>query len=99
MKVTVQYWGQIKKAAGGASETVEIDAGSTTRELVLRLAELHGEGLRKFLLDETGAPRRNLLVVVRDEQSHWDNPTALHDGDTVSLVPPISGGAAASIRR
>lgn len=92
MYVTVKYWGQIKNAAGRASESVEVVEECTAQELVKRLAEERGEPLRGHLMDDEGRPRASLLLVVGDEQVSWDTPRKLEDGDLVTLLPPISGG-------
>ncbi|MCZ6792932.1 MAG: MoaD/ThiS family protein [Planctomycetota bacterium] len=92
MNVTVKYWGQIKQAAGQASEPVEVTDDCTAQELVLRLANDRGEPLRAHLLDEAGNPRASLLLVVGEEQVSWDSPHRLRDGDVITLLPPISGG-------
>jgi len=92
MRVTVKYWGQIKQAAGRASECVEVDEGATVRDLIGKIAAERGEHLRGHLLDAGGAPRASLLCAVGDEQVSWDAPRQLAEGDVVTFLPPIAGG-------
>ncbi len=92
MKVTVQYLAQVKRAAGCASEAVELDDASSPRELVRRLAERHGEALRGLLLGPTGEPHASLLVFVGDEQVRWEPARELRDGDVVTVLAPMAGG-------
>lgn len=94
MTITVHYSAQIKQAAGIAEESVDIESGCSAQDLISRVAERHGEPLRGFLVDESGAFRTNNLLVVGDEQVDWATPRALHDGDVVTILPPISGGRA-----
>jgi molybdopterin converting factor small subunit len=91
VNVTVRYSAQAQAAAGVASESVPLDGARTVRELVARLAERHGEPLRRLLLRADGAPAA-VLIVVGDEQVRFDDPRPLRDGDVVSLLTPISGG-------
>jgi molybdopterin converting factor small subunit len=92
MRVAVNYLAQVKQAAGCASEAVELDGGSSLRELVRRLAERHGEPLRGLLLGPTGSPHDSLLLFVGDEQVRWEAARALRDGDVVTVLAPMAGG-------
>jgi molybdopterin converting factor small subunit len=92
MQVTVEYAAQIKRVAGTASETVEVGATCTVQELVKKAVANHGEALGKILLDSDGELQRSLLVFVGETQARWDDQIALKDGDTVTLLSPISGG-------
>ena len=49
MQVTVEYAAQVKQAAGVGSETVELDEGSSVRDLILRVADRHGDPLRRVI--------------------------------------------------
>lgn len=92
MRITVQYTAQAKEAAGTASEPVDLTDGRTVRDLLVRLAEQHGDRLRKLLMDGDGKPHGAVLVVVGDEQVRPNDPRPLKDGDVVSILTPISGG-------
>lgn len=92
MKITVQYAAQAREAAGTAAESVELDGSGTVRELVLALAGLHGEPLRKLLLDGAGTPHPSLLVFVGDERFRVDDPRPLGREAAVVIMTPISGG-------
>ncbi len=92
MKVTVRYTAQAREAVGTASETIELDGPVTVHDLVVRLARQHGSAFRRLALDEKGCPHAALLVVLGDEQVRSSDPRALADGDTVTIMSPISGG-------
>ena len=91
MRVAVKYLAQVRHAAGCASEAVELEGGSL-RDLVLRLAERHGEPLRLLLLGSAGAPHDSLLLFVGEEQVRWEAARALRDGDVVTVLAPMAGG-------
>src|SRR5262249_28956149 len=91
MKVEVVFYGQARVAAGCERTTVEVEPGGTAGAAVLRAAE-GVAALRDFLVDATGRPRRSVLLAVGQRQVSWDATDGLHDGDTVTVFPPIAGG-------
>ena len=92
MRVTVKYLAQAKQAAGCASEALDLDAGCTLPELVRRLAERHGEALRRLLLGPAGTPHESLLLFVGDDQARGPTPRALRDGEVITVLSPMAGG-------
>jgi sulfur-carrier protein len=92
MQITVEYAAQLKRAAGTGREIVELGPAATLSELVQRVAERHGDALKPLLLDASGGLHPSILVFVNDEQCRDAAGRALKDGDTVALLPPISGG-------
>ncbi|MBI3911824.1 MAG: MoaD/ThiS family protein [Armatimonadetes bacterium] len=74
---------------------VEVQAeGGTVREVVDDL-ERRYPGLKERLCDETGRLRRFVNIYVNNEDiRHLANEeTPLKEGDEVSVVPSIAGGA------
>jgi molybdopterin converting factor small subunit len=92
MQVTVEYAAQVKRVAGIASETIEVNSACTVQELVKQAVDRHGDALRRVLLDSGGELQRSILVFVGEDQARWDDHVELKDGDTVTLLSPISGG-------
>jgi molybdopterin converting factor small subunit len=90
MRVTVHYMAQLKRAAGAASEIVEMQDGGTVAELLARLTQGRDGGFRNLVVDGGDAPHPSLLVFVNDEQARGDR--LLRDGDQVTLLTPMSGG-------
>jgi molybdopterin converting factor subunit 1 len=81
IRVKVLFFGRLKEIAGRAEEVIEAVDGSTIEQLfsqyVTRLPEL--------------AKYRPSLVASRNQEfAAWD--TALHSGDEVAFLPPVSGG-------
>ena len=92
MKVTVNYLAQLKQVAGIPSENIVVDEAYSVRDLVQQVAKKHGEPLRSFLLDTEGSLRNSILVIVGDEQVHWETPMQLNEGDEISFLSPLAGG-------
>lgn len=82
MRVRVEFYGRLKRAAGSETREVELGQGAATvADLLdrLRSRELAGaEGLQ------------SVVAAVGDEVAEPDR--RLRDGDVVGLLPPVSGG-------
>ena len=88
MSVTVTYAGQAREAAGTACETSSArDVASLVRDVAAR-----HPALQPLLLRADGSPHPSLLIVVGDDQVRVDDPRPLRDGETVTVMTPISGG-------
>jgi len=92
MQITIQFETQVKRAAGVSAETVELGDGATIQQSIERVADPSRERLRSFLVGKDGQVLPTVLVFVNDRQVACDDPTPLHDGDTVTIMSPISGG-------
>ncbi len=92
IRVTVDYWAQLRDASGRACESVQMPPASTVTQLLAYLAERHGERLRTLLLDDAGRPRRSNLVMVADRVVAAPDSLELSDGVTVALLSPLAGG-------
>lgn len=92
MSVKVRIPTPLRKLTDGQAQ-VEIEA-SDLRGAVKALESAH-PGIGERLLDEDGNLRRFVNVFVRDEDVRFQDglDTPLADGDTVSIVPAVAGGA------
>lgn len=90
MRVTVEYFGPAREAAGVGNEV--IDATSSAQALIRRIAHERGGRLATLLLSD-GELSRSLVLAVNDRQVSTQEKTELHDGDVVTIIPPVSGGA------
>jgi molybdopterin converting factor subunit 1 len=77
----VRYFAAAREAAGTEAEDVELESGATVDGLLARLRERHPDlvslaGTLRFAIGER-------FVTAE---------TALSDGDTVVVIPPVSGG-------
>jgi molybdopterin synthase sulfur carrier subunit len=91
MAVTVRIPTPLRTLTGGADE-VSAD-GATVAEVLDNLEASH-PGLKDRLCDEKGV-RRFVNIYANDEDIRFlDNlQTTLKEGDTLSIVPAIAGGA------
>ncbi|HTS12145.1 MAG TPA: ubiquitin-like small modifier protein 1 [Candidatus Limnocylindrales bacterium] len=81
------------RAYAGKQESVELQAatvGEALNSLTTRFQEL-----KKHLYEDDGRLRSFVNVYVNDEDIRYlqKDETRLHEGDTVSIVPSIAGGA------
>jgi molybdopterin synthase sulfur carrier subunit len=92
MAVTVRIPSPLRKLTGGASE-IEAKADSIVN--LISTLESTYPGMRDRLCDETGTVRRFVNIYVNDEDIRFlaNQSTPLKDGDQVSIVPAIAGGA------
>ena len=93
MSVTVRVPTTLRTLTAGASE---IAADGTTVAEVLDQLEAAHPGFKERLLDGEGQLRRfvNLYVADDDVRFREGMDTAVADGDTVSIIPAVAGGAA-----
>jgi molybdopterin converting factor small subunit len=92
VRVTVEYFGAAREAAGLAREAIECDPPCPAAELVAQIARNRGGRLAHLLLtDNRLSP--SVLLAVGDRQVTADDRVPLRDGDEITVIPPISGGA------
>lgn len=93
MSVTVRVPTTLRTLTAGASE-IAVD-GATVSEVLDQLEAAH-PGFKERLLDGDGQLRRfvNLYVADDDVRFREGMDTAVADGDTVSIIPAVAGGAA-----
>lgn len=92
MRINVQYTAQIKAAAGVASDTIEIHQGAGLAESIRQAARQGNDALHKLLIREDGSVQPTLLLFVDDECISHDVSVPLRDGQTLTIMSPISGG-------
>ena len=82
----------LRPMTGGKSE-VDIE-GQTVGQLIENLGTAH-PGLKERLYDEKGEVRRFINIYVNEEDIRFltGTDTPLKDGDEVSIIPAIAGGA------
>jgi molybdopterin converting factor small subunit len=91
VKVAIHYLAQVRRAAGRASEALDLGSGCSVQELVRYVVDRHGEALRRLLL-RGEALHESILLFVGEEQVRWETPVALKEGDVVTVLAPMAGG-------
>jgi molybdopterin converting factor small subunit len=90
MRVTVEFFGPAREAAGQARLGVDCDMPTTAQELVTHLARERGGRLAHLLLVNDRLAM-SVLIAVNDVQAA--DPVPLKDGDEITILPPVSGGS------
>jgi molybdopterin converting factor subunit 1 len=81
MKCEVLLFARLADEIGRDRLTIDLDDGATVADAVARLTAEH----------EALARLRDVIAVAVNEQ--YGRPeTPLSDGDTLALIPPVSGG-------
>lgn len=81
MKVRVLFFAQLKDACGESERVIETQNGVTIGQLV----EL-------IMNDACVSPWKSLPLRYAVNEKFEDGQTELRDGDTLALIPPVSGG-------
>lgn len=85
IEVKVLLFASAREAAGNISETsLSLDEGATTTIFRRVMAEKY-PGLSSLVLDED-----SLTLALNEE--YIESEVVLKNGDTIALIPPISGG-------
>jgi molybdopterin converting factor small subunit len=81
------------RAYAGKKDSVEVKA-ATVAEALAALTSQFGD-LKKHLFSDDGKLRSFVNVYVNDEDIRYlqKDQTAVREGDTISIVPSIAGGA------
>jgi len=81
----------LARLSGRPELTVE---ASTVIEALRELAKLYGDELRSRLFEGEGKVNRRLNIYVNGRNVRFLEGlnTRLNDGDTVSIIPAVSGG-------
>lgn len=83
MRVRVLLFGQLKDIVGRAEEPLELESGATLSAVMAYYANRYPKfaGLSKS-------------IACSINQEYAPGSAALHEGDEVGLLPPVSGGRA-----
>jgi molybdopterin converting factor subunit 1 len=81
VKLTVQYFALYRERTGVRYEAFDLKEGSLVSDMIKNIRTRH----------PNLAPENvDILVAVNDEYAEKDQP--LSSGDSVALIPPVSGG-------
>lgn len=83
MEVKVLFFARSREVAGVSSIDITLQEGSTTTEL-LKMLVTKFPGLESVL--------QSCVLAVNQEYVSKDDATAMHGGDEIAIIPPLSGG-------
>ena len=87
IKIQILFFASAREAAGNTSSIeLELDSKADTGVVRKKLAELYPK-LATLVLDED-----NITLALNEEYISSGQVLPLKDGDTIALIPPISGG-------
>ena len=93
MKVSFKSFGTIRRILKERVIEIEIPDDSTVRQVINRVVEMGGEGLRRLIMhnDEISG---NMIVMLnkKDVETLGGIDIVVHDGDEVAILPHVQGG-------
>lgn len=94
MKVTFQFEAQLRQVAGSAEQVTELDSGANLLDGLQKITSNGRDDLKARLFSNNGTLQPTILLFLNDQPvpPNQADSTALFDGCTVLLLPPISGG-------
>lgn len=95
MRLKIRYAGPVASMLKKREEIVDMNVGSTLRDLLEKLVDSHGKWLRDEVLDDDREQIRDgaLIVVNGISVARLGGlNTKLKEGDTVALLPWFPGG-------
>lgn len=92
MSVRVRVPTPLRKFTQGSDE---VDANGATVAAMFDDLEQNHPGIKERIMDDSGKVRRFVNVYVNGDDIRFlkNVDTALKDGDNISIVPAIAGGA------
>ena len=86
MRVRVLFFGRLKEIVGLAEDCADFGAGARVEDVFTRYGQAHPR-LADF--------RSSVVASVNEEFAAWT--AAVHAGDEVAFLPPVSGGSEAAV--
>ncbi len=95
MRIRIQYFAVVRELANLREEILDVDEGTTVRDLLKVLATKHGEKLKQYLFDPKSGNPRPYLQFLLDEKSISNLngfETVLKEASVFAIIPPVGGG-------
>jgi molybdopterin synthase sulfur carrier subunit len=94
MDLELRFFATFREAVGQKTIEHEFEDGATVGEVLLTLESAY-DGLEGNLIDDQGnlQPNLNILKNGREVLHMEGTETVMEDGDTLSVFPPVAGGA------
>lgn len=94
MEITVHYFTVLHSLTKKRFEKIKIKENSTIEGILTVLVQKYGENFERYVSSGKRMKGLQLVFLLNGQDVAQFNGlrTLLHDGDTVSLMPPIAGG-------
>ncbi|MEM2872807.1 MAG: MoaD family protein [Nitrososphaerales archaeon] len=94
ISINLKYFANIRDITGKKEESLLLRKGDSVMDALIKLAEIYGDKLSHFILNEKREPRENLTFLINGQaiKSEKLNEKKLRNGDVFVILPPISGG-------
>jgi len=97
LKAKARYFAAVREITGKQEETFEVPDKTTVKDLLLILSDKYGQSLRDYIfISGTEEPVSNLNFLLDGNNVSLMNgmKTALYEGCTFAIIPPVGGGSA-----
>lgn len=94
--VKTRYYAYLRELTGIREEEITLSEGATVRTLIEQLIQKYGERFKNYILSDNMELKPSIAIAVNGVKIP-DDPLnkILRDGDTLVILPPISGGVIA----
>lgn len=95
MKAKARYFAAVREITGKQEETFEVPDKTTVKDLLLIISAKYGQSLRDYIfISGTEEPVSNLNFLLDGNNVSLMNgmKTALYEGCTFAIIPPVGGG-------
>lgn len=83
IEVTVLYFAKSREVAGLPQESLQLDEGITTNDLLVEIVKRH-PGMESVL--------KTCVLALNQEYVNQGDALTLKGGDEIAVIPPLSGG-------
>jgi MoaD family protein len=92
MRIKLKYMGQLRSLTGKDSDQIECSQGASLTDLMTEASKKYDKRFAEIVMDETGAIRPSLIIIVDGVSADKDVTPNLSDGDSITLLTAIAGG-------
>ncbi len=94
MKIIVQYFTIIRNITGKKEETLDIPVEINVLKVLEQLIAKYGTAFQRIVQSGANFPGLKVLFLINGQNTETLGGlgTTLKDGNTLSIIPPLSGG-------
>ena len=92
MQITLKFFATFREIVGSKTIDREFPEGASVGDVLSKLESEYDDLVGELLVDGDLKPQINVLKNGREVLHMEGIDTTVHDGDTVSIFPPVAGG-------